>query len=56
MEWCNFIWDFVQNVARNSEHGSIINACYNPDFAKQIKARLLSYLPIWTGIMRPYFK
>jgi len=46
MEWNNSIWDSTQNVAKNSEHGSIINACYNPDFAKQIKARLLSYLPM----------
>jgi len=28
----------------------------NPEAAKQIRTRLLPYVPIWTGIMRPYFK
>lgn len=46
---------FAQKVAKNSEYGNIINACYNSDFAKQIKTRLLPYLSIWTGIMRQYF-
>ena len=55
LEWSNSIWDFAQKVAKNSEYDSIINACYNPDFAKQIKTRLLPYLPIWTDIMRPCF-
>lgn len=46
LEWSNSIWDFAQKVAKNSEYGNIINACYNSDFAKQIKTRLLPYLPI----------
>ena len=54
LEWSNSIWDFAQKVAKNSEYGSIINAFYNLNFAKQIKT-LLPYLPIWTDIMRPCF-
>lgn len=47
---------FREKIAEESEYGNIINACYNPEFAKQVKTRLLPYLPVWTGIMRPYFK
>lgn len=32
-----------------------VNAFYNPTAAKKIKA-LIEYLPLWTGVMRPYFK
>lgn len=55
IEWNNSILDSAQKIATDSENGHIINACYNLEFAKQIKIRLLPYLPIWTGIMRPYF-
>lgn len=56
IEWSNSILDAAKRIADESEHGNIINACYNPEFVKQVKTRLLPYLPIWTGIMRPYFK
>lgn len=53
VEWSNSV---LAAAANESEHSNIINACYNPEFVKQVKTRLLPYLPIWTGIMRPYFK
>lgn len=56
MEWSNSVLDAAKRIADESECGSVINACYNPEFVKQFKTRLLLYLPIWTGIMRPYFK
>lgn len=56
IQWSNSVLDAAKRIADESECGTIINACYNPDFAKQFKTRLLSYLPIWTGIMRPYFR
>lgn len=56
IEWSNSVLDSAKKIAEESEHGNIISACYNIEFAKQIKKRLLPYLPIWTGVMRPYFK
>jgi len=48
--------NFSKKIAEDSKDGSIINACYNPDFAEQVRIRLLPYLPIWMGVMRPFFK
>jgi len=45
LEWNNFVWNSAQKIAEDS-HGNIINAYHNPNFAKQVKARLLFYLPI----------
>lgn len=56
VNWSNSVLESAKNIANESEHGNIINACYNPEFAKQVKTRLLPYLPVWTGIMRPYFQ
>lgn len=56
LQWSNLLWDSAQKIAEDSEDGSIFNACYNPEFAKQIKTQLLPYLPVWTGVMRPYFQ
>jgi len=53
--WCNTIWDSAIIIANDSQDGNVINACYNPEFARQMKSRLLPYLPIWTGVMRPHF-
>lgn len=55
VEWIDFIWKSANGIANKSEDGNI-NACYNSEFAKQVKTRLLSYIPIWTGLMRPYFQ
>lgn len=43
-------------IATKSAKGSILNACYNPDFAKQFTKQLIPYVPLWTGIMRSHFK
>ncbi|EFN66884.1 120.7 kDa protein in NOF-FB transposable element, partial [Camponotus floridanus] len=45
----------AQEITRNSRNGSIVNAYYNPEAARKIKF-LITYLPLWTGIMRSYFK
>lgn len=56
VEWINTILNSAKKIADDSEYGNIINACYNYEFSKQLKTRLLPYLPIWTGVMRSYFK
>lgn len=56
IEWSNSVLDAAKKIAEISKNGNIINACYNPEFAKQIRTRLLPYLLVWTGIMRPCFK
>lgn len=44
VEWANSVLASAKKNAEESEHG-IINACYNTEFAKQIKTRLLPYFP-----------
>jgi len=56
MKWSISVLNSSKKIAEDSKDGSIINACYNPDFAEQVRIRLLPYLPIWTGVMRPFFK
>jgi len=56
MDWSNSVLNSAKRIADESDNGNIINACYNSEFVKQVKMRLLPYLPIWTGIMRPCFK
>lgn len=50
------IYDSAKRLADNCTEGTAINACYNPELAKIIKTRLIPYLPLWSGIMRPYFQ
>lgn len=52
--WAETMFLDAQEIAHNSCNGSIINAHYNPEMAKKIKS-LINYLPLWTGIMKPYF-
>lgn len=54
--WSDTVLESAQKIAEKSEYGSIINACYNPKFAKQMKTRLLPYVPVSTGVMRLFFK
>jgi len=49
MEWSNSILDSAKRIADESDNGNIINACYNPEFVKQVKTRLLPYLPNMDG-------
>jgi len=46
MKWSISIFNSSKTIAEDSKD-SIINACYNPDFAEQVRIRLLPYLPIW---------
>jgi len=43
-----------KNHAAKCTFGSVVNAFYNPQVAIKLK-NLISYLPLWTGIMRSYF-
>lgn len=54
--WANTLYQNAKNIARKSINGSIINACFNPDFATCLKKKLIPHLPLWTGIMRRYFE
>lgn len=53
--WANTIYSNAEDIGRESKDGRIINACFNPDFARCLK-KLIPYLPLWTGIMRRYFE
>lgn len=54
-KWSGDIYNTANDLALKSQNGSIVNAFYNPEAAKKIK-NLIQNLPLWTGIMRPYFK
>lgn len=54
--WANTLYQNAENISKRSRNGSIINACFNPDFANCLKKQLISYLPLWTGIMRCHFE
>lgn len=53
--WTNTIYATAQDIGNKSKEGTIINACFNPDFALRLKKQLIPYLPLWTGIMRLHF-
>lgn len=54
--WANTIYCNAEDIGRRSKNDSIINVCFNPDFARCLKKQLIPYLPHWTGIMRCYFE
>ncbi|EFN79296.1 hypothetical protein EAI_06946 [Harpegnathos saltator] len=54
--WTNRLYQNAENMGKKSTNGSIINACYNPDFANCLKKQLIPYLPLWIGIMRHFSK
>ncbi|TGZ47630.1 hypothetical protein DBV15_13001, partial [Temnothorax longispinosus] len=54
--WANTLYRNAENISRKSRNGSVINACFNPDFANCLKKQLIPYLPLWTGIMRCHFE
>lgn len=49
--WTNMIYSKAQEISNKSKTGSIINVCFNPDFAHRLKKQLLPYLSLWTDIM-----
>jgi len=54
-KWSDDIYNKANDLALKSQNGNVINAFYNPAAAKKIKS-LIQNLPLWSGIMRPYFK
>jgi len=54
-KWSDDMYNKANDLALKSQNGNVINAFYNPTAAKKIKS-LIQNLPLWTGIMRPYFK
>lgn len=50
------IYDNAERLAVNCTEGTAINACYNPEFAKMMKTRLIPYVVLWSGVMRSHFQ
>lgn len=55
-QWSANIYDNAIRLAMKCTEGTAINACYNPDFAKIMKTRLIPYVVLWSGVMRLHFK
>lgn len=53
-EWAKSIFESAEAISTKAMSGSVPNAFYNPPVAAKLK-NLISYLPLWTGIMRSYF-
>jgi len=53
--WANTLYENAQRIASQSNEGTTINACFNPEFAQRLRKQLFPILPLWTGVMRPYF-
>lgn len=51
----NKIFTTAQELTEQSVDGNVLNALYNPTAASKLKD-LMTFVPLWTGIMRPYFK
>lgn len=43
-QWSVNIYDNALRLAMNCIEGTAINACYNPDFTKIMKTRLIPYI------------
>lgn len=54
-EWASSIFESAKTIAAKNTSGSVVNAFYNPQLAKKLK-NLISYLPLWTGIMHAHFR
>lgn len=54
--WSTTLLHTATQLATESKNGCTINACYNPEFAKLFKTRLIPYVPLWTGVMRGHFQ
>lgn len=53
--WAHSRYSNAETIGKVSKYGSVINACFNPDFAQRVKKDLLPFLPLWTNIMRRHF-
>jgi len=54
MTWSARIYNQASAIASQCHDGETLNAYYNVEAAENIK-RLMYYLPLWTGIMIPFF-
>jgi len=54
-QWSANIYDNAKQLAINCTEGTVINACFNPDFANIMKTRLMPYVVLWSGVMRSHF-
>ena len=54
-EWAKYIFESAETTATKSTTGSVVNAFCNPQITLKLK-NLISYLPLWTGIMRSHFQ
>lgn len=54
--WARRLCDTARCTGAEASEVSVINACFNPMFAQKLARQLLPYLPLWTGVMRSYFK
>lgn len=54
-QWSANIYDNAKQLAINCTEGTIINACFNPEFASMMKTRLIPYIVLWSGVMRSHF-
>lgn len=53
-KWSDNLYAKANDLTSQSKDGNIVNAFYNPTAAIKIKT-LIQNLPLWTGVMRPYF-
>lgn len=53
--WSQKIFTTAKKLAEQSFDGDVLNALYNPTAASKLKD-LITFIPLWTGIMRPHFK
>lgn len=54
--WADELWEIAEKRASASENGIVVSAFFNMSAATKIKKKLMCNLPLWTGIMRPFFK
>jgi len=54
-QWSVNIYDNAKQLAINCTEGTVINACFNPEFANMMKTRLMPYVVLWSGVMRSHF-
>lgn len=54
-EWATIVYNQAEKIASQSINGITVNAFYDPEVAQKIRL-LMSSLPLWTGIMKKYFK
>lgn len=55
LERTNIIYERASTTVLSCIDGDVLNAFYNIEIASKIK-RLMNYLPIWTGVLLPFYK